>query len=451
MKEISVNRDPVELRKMLDYLGVAAFVIDVVSADEFRLAANNARHEKLTGMKLDEVAGRSLTELLSPEMEARVKANYRRCVTSKAATDYQEALDLPIGRTFWQTSLVPFIDETGRVTRLLGTAYEISHQVHLELESRYQSTVMSAYLDESTDGILVVDADWRIKTWNRRFLEIWNIPEAIMDARDGEAALQAVAEQLEHPASFVQRIRELCASLGEKEDGVHIRMTDGRVLERYSRGLNGLEGDYWGRIWFYRDVTEMQRMTDKLLNMSQTDPLTGIANRRTLMDALEEEYRRARRYGHDLSVLMLDLDHFKKINDSYGHAAGDAVLKEFARIVMPEIRASDCFARMGGEEFAILLPESSLHSARLLADRLRSIVETLACDSPQGLIGVTVSIGVSVLRNTDTSPEHLVGRADRCLYAAKAEGRNRVRPRGDIEDCENVAPVPVGGSNSLEA
>lgn len=440
MKEISVNRDPAELRKMLDYLGVAAFVIDVVSADEFLLAANNARHEQLTGMRLDEVAGRSVDELLTPEMVARVKANYRRCVEEKTATDYQETLDLPIGETFWQTTLVPFFDETGRVNRLLGTAYEISNQVHLELEARYQSTVMSAYLDESTDGILVVDANNQIKTWNRRFLEIWDIPEEVMVTRDGEAALQSVAEQLDDPVSFVQRVRELYCSLDEEEHGVHIQMKDGRVLERYSRGLHGCHGDYWGRIWFYRDVTELQRMTEELLHMSQTDPLTGIANRRTLMGTLEEEYRRAKRYGHHLSVLMLDLDHFKQINDRYSHATGDIVLKEFVGVVLPEIRVNDCFARMGGEEFAILLPETSLGSACRFAERLCRAVEDLTIDSPQGEIDITVSIGVAVLGDDDENPENLINRADRCLYAAKSEGRNRVRPRNDTDNCEDRMP-----------
>ncbi|MCC5811780.1 MAG: diguanylate cyclase [Ectothiorhodospiraceae bacterium] len=440
MKEISVNQDPAELRQMLDYLGVAAFVIDVVSANEFRLAAINARHEQFSGMKHNEVAGRSVDELLSPEMAANVKARYRRCVEGKAVTDYQETLDLPAGKTFWQTSLVPFLDETGKVTRLLGTANEISDQVHLELEARYQSTVMSAYLDESSDGILVVDANNKIKTWNRRFLEMWDIPEAVMGARDGDAALQAVVEQLEDPDSFVQRVKELYTFLGEEEHGVRITMKDGRVLERYSRGLHGPEGDYWGRIWFYRDVTELQRMTEKLVHMSQTDPLTGIVNRRVLMGQLKEEYGRARRYGHPLSVLMLDLDHFKQINDRHGHATGDMLLREFVRIVTPEIRASDCFARMGGEEFAILLPESSLGSARRLAERLCQVVATRTFDSPQGAFGVTVSIGVATLRDDDESPEHLINRADRCLYAAKSDGRNRVRPRGDSEDCAGQAP-----------
>jgi len=440
MNEISVNRDPSELRQMLDYLGIAAFVIDVVSADEFRLAAINARHEQLSGMKHSEVAGRSVDEVLSPEMARKVKARYRRCVESKAVTDYQETLDLPIGRTFWQTNLMPFIDEAGNVSRLLGTATEISDQVHLELEARYQSTVMSAYLEESPDGIVVVDANNKIKTWNHRFLEIWNIPEAVMNARDGDTALHTVEEQLEDPGSFVQRVKELYTSLGEEERGVRINMKDGRVLERNSRGLHGPEGDYWGRIWFYRDVTEQQRMTEELQRMSQTDPLTGVANRRALIQALEKEYSRVRRHGHHLSVLMLDLDHFKQINDRYGHATGDSVLREFVRIVLPEIRDSDFFARMGGEEFAILLSESSLGSARKLAERLCGAVAAHTFDSPQGAFSVTVSIGVATIGDNDRSADHLLNRADLCLYAAKSEGRNRVRPRGDTEDCNNLMP-----------
>ncbi|WP_083499363.1 sensor domain-containing diguanylate cyclase [Thioalkalivibrio nitratireducens] len=438
MKDIGKNRKPDELRQMLDYLGVAAFVIDVASAGEFRLAAINARHEQLTGMKHSVVAGRSIDELLSPEMAVDVKSRYRGCVESKVVTAYRESLDLPIGKTFWQTSLVPFFDEAGNVIRLLGTANEISAQVNLELEARYQSTVMSAYLDESLDGIVVVDASNRIKTWNRRFLEIWDIPEEIMNARDKDAALQAVVDQLQDPAGFVEKVMELYVDLDKEEHGVRIDMKDGRVLERHSRGLHGPEGDYWGRIWFYRDVTELHRMTEELRRMSKTDALTGIANRRAIMEALEKEFGGARRLDHLLSVLIMDLDHFKQINDRYGHATGDAVIKEFVQIVAPEIRVSDDFARLGGEEFVIVLPETGLGPARQLAERLCQAVASHAFGGPEAQFQVTVSIGIATIRDHDSSPEDLLGRADRCLYAAKSEGRNRVRPKGDIEDCESL-------------
>ncbi len=440
MRDISVNTDHRELRQMLDYLGVAAFLIDVVSADEFLLAAINSRHEQLTGMKLREVAGRDLDDLLAPEMAAKVKDKYRRCVEERAVIEYQETLDVPIGRTFWQTSLVPLVDEAGNVTRLLGTAHEVSSQVYLEREARYQSAVLGAYLDESPDGILVVDANNEIKTWNRRFLEIWDVPEDVMNARDGDAALQAVEEQLEDPDAFVQRVKELYTSLGEEEHGLRINMKDGRVLERHSRGLHGPEGEYWGRIWFYRDITLMQRMAEELERLSQTDPLTEVANRRAFMEALERECVRVRRHGSPLSLLLMDLDHFKQINDQYGHAAGDVVLKECARVVEPEIRASDYFARIGGEEFAIVLPESDLRSARQLAERVRRAIAAHAFDSPQGALTVTVSVGVATtVSDQDESPECLLIRADKWLYAAKSEGRNRVRSRDDGEGGDNPA------------
>ena len=435
MKDIGKNRKADELRQMLDYLGVAAFVIDVASADEFRLAAINARHEQLTGMKHSEVAGRSVDELLSPKMAVDVKSRYRGCVESKVVTTYRESLDLPIGKTFWQTSLVPFFDEDGKVIRLLGTANEISAQVNMELEAHYQSTVMSAYLDESLDGIVVVDAKNRIKTWNRRFLEIWDIPEEIMNARDGDAALLAVTDQLQDPAGFIQKVMELYADLDREEHGVRINMKDGRVLERHSRGLHGPEGVYWGRIWFYRDMTDLHRMTEELERMSKTDALTGIANRRAIIEALEKEFGGARRLGHSLSVLIADLDHFKQINDHYGHATGDAVIKEFVQIVTPEIRVNDHFARLGGEEFVIVLPETGLGPARQLAQRLCRAVASHAFGGLKSQFQVTVSFGIATIRDHDSSPEDLLVRADRCLYAAKSEGRNRVRPKGDIPQC----------------
>ncbi|MDQ2069067.1 sensor domain-containing diguanylate cyclase [Natronospira bacteriovora] len=435
MDDISSNRDPAELRKMLDYLGVAAFLIDVDSHDAFRLAAINARHEQLTGMKHDDVAGCSVDDLLSPEMAANVKGNYRRCVEGRAATDYREVLDLPAGRTYWHTALVPLMDDTGRITRLLGTAHEISDTLHLELETRYQSTVLSAYLDESPDGILVVDADNTMRTWNRRFLELWSIPEAVMEARDGEAALKAVTDQLVDPEDFIERVKALYASLEEEEQGMRIDMKDGRVLERYSRGLHGPAGVYWGRIWFYRDVTDRERMTEELRRLSQTDPLTGAANRRVFMDVLREEYERARRYRHPLSMLMLDLDRFKQINDGHGHAAGDEVLKRFVDVCTQALRSSDCLARMGGEEFAILLPETDLQSATRLAERLRCAVAGMAFSGTDGPFAVTVSIGVTDLDEKDTAEENLLARADKCLYAAKAEGRNCVFTAEGLSQC----------------
>ncbi|MGD9386172.1 MAG: diguanylate cyclase, partial [Thioalkalispiraceae bacterium] len=332
MKGLRESRDSTELRKIVDYLGIVAFVIDVEGNENFRIAAINERNEQLSGMRLHDVAGRLVDEVLTPEMARRVKDKYRDCVQQRTVIEYRESLDLPAGTAYWQTTLVPYLDDAGNVYRLLGTSIDITSTIQLEHESGYQSTLLNAYLDESTDGILVVDANNHMKTWNQRFLEIWDIPEAIMEAGDGAGALDVVRSQLKQPDDFIERVMNLYDHLDQEEQGYRFEMLDGRVFERYSRGLRDPQETYWGRIWFYRDITEYERMTEELQRLARTDVLTDTSNRRAFMEVLTEEYLRAQRYEHPLTVMMIDLDQFKSINDRYGHDGGDSALRAFADV-----------------------------------------------------------------------------------------------------------------------
>jgi diguanylate cyclase (GGDEF)-like protein len=160
--------------------------------------------------------------------------------------------------------------------------------------------------------------------------------------------------------------------------------------------------------------------------MTIIDGLTQAHVKRFLLEALEKEIIRARRHTRDLSFLMFDIDHFKKINDYHGHLAGDFVLKELARIVQGRIRRDEVFARYGGEEFAIVLPETNLDGARALADGLRDKVETSRFVFQNESIRVTVSVGVAMLLEADRTSMDLIKRADEKLYEAKRGGRNRV-------------------------
>ena len=164
-----------------------------------------------------------------------------------------------------------------------------------------------------------------------------------------------------------------------------------------------------------------------LERLSNTDALTQLANRRRFSETLEQELARARRYKRPLSLVMLDVDHFKRLNDSYGHQAGDDVLKSIAGLLPTTLRAQDMVARFGGEEFAIVLPETPVQQARAVAERLRSAIEsrTFRCQGHD--IGVTASFGVADTRAGELgSPQQLIGAADRALYTAKTCGRNRV-------------------------
>ncbi len=175
-----------------------------------------------------------------------------------------------------------------------------------------------------------------------------------------------------------------------------------------------------------RDITEQKKLEQSLLELSMTDPLTGIANRRAFFDKLSYEFDRSRRYIHQLSAISLDLDHFKNVNDQFGHAAGDDVLRALAQICGAQLRTVDVPARIGGEEFAILLPETAAAAAADVAERIRAALAQAPIPSGGESIAITASFGVTELRRDDAKPEDALTRADKALYDAKHAGRNRV-------------------------
>ncbi|RJF84223.1 diguanylate cyclase [Azospirillum cavernae] len=189
-----------------------------------------------------------------------------------------------------------------------------------------------------------------------------------------------------------------------------------------------------------RDVSERKRVETELRRMATTDPLTGLCNRRRFWELADVEIARLRRYGHPVSVLMLDIDRFKSINDQYGHAVGDQALVRLASVCRAELRDTDHIGRLGGEEFAVLLPETGLAAARDVAERLRE--QLAATDIPclNGVLHMTVSIGIAVCGEDDMSIERVLSRADRALYVAKSHGRNRV----EIFDETSASPSLAG-------
>jgi diguanylate cyclase (GGDEF)-like protein/PAS domain S-box-containing protein len=176
----------------------------------------------------------------------------------------------------------------------------------------------------------------------------------------------------------------------------------------------------------FEDISERKRLEHALREQAIRDPLTGLYNRREMQQRLEQELARARRNGEPLVVAMLDIDHFKVINDSYGHQAGDAVLQELARRFSQHVRKTDIVARYGGEEFLLILPQTGLAEARVLVERLRRTIAGRPFVTPAGAIPVTISIGLAEYPTQATVRDGLIAAADRALYAAKQQGRNRV-------------------------
>jgi two-component system cell cycle response regulator len=164
-------------------------------------------------------------------------------------------------------------------------------------------------------------------------------------------------------------------------------------------------------------------------NMAIQDGMTGIHNKRFFTEFLERELAVASRYNHPLTLVMFDVDHFKKVNDTHGHLAGDAVLKDLAGRIRPRIRREDLFARYGGEEFACVLPSTALPGGIVFAEHLRQLIEERPCAFEDKQISFTISLGVTTLHTeVGVDADGLIKRADDNLYAAKRGGRNRVVP-----------------------
>ncbi len=179
----------------------------------------------------------------------------------------------------------------------------------------------------------------------------------------------------------------------------------------------------------HRDHLEeiVKERTAELQRLAITDPLTGVFNRRHLFILGEQALEQARRYHHSLAALLIDLDHFKQINDQYGHASGDQALKKSAECLQQNLRAADILGRYGGEEFVVLMPETDLATARQAAARLCEGIRALRIETERGPLHFTASIGVVAMDHTrDATIDTLIQRADRAMYTAKQAGRNRV-------------------------
>lgn len=179
-------------------------------------------------------------------------------------------------------------------------------------------------------------------------------------------------------------------------------------------------------VWVPRDVTRRYELAAELRRQSVTDELTGLANRRQLYDELHRSFQLFRRYGQPIAFVMLDVDHFKRVNDRLGHVAGDSVLRHLAGVLRAELRDVDVVARYGGEEFSVLLPSTTLEAASVVAERLRAAVVARPCPQPDGALAFTISLGASALHEDDASEDAVMKRADGALYEAKEAGRNRV-------------------------
>jgi diguanylate cyclase (GGDEF)-like protein len=286
------------------------------------------------------------------------------------------------------------------------------------------NTLLAA-LDEIDLGIVFLDSDLRAKFINRAFLRIYRLSDksAVSD-RDFESLMRYVVGKrrvlgsIEFNSYIKRRVKEVRAGI---EDARDIRMDDGQAIRVYCKPMT--DG---GRMLVFTDITDLVHQADQLKELATVDGMTGLFNRRHFLSLAEIEWGRYQRHWRPMSLLVLDIDGFKSINDRFGHYAGDHVIAQVADICRKHKRKSDIIARFGGEEFLILLPETQLAAAQRVAERLRRQVEAREFLITPHAINTTISIGIAEANRAMDSIFDLIKCADQALYAAKESGRNRV-------------------------
>lgn len=287
-------------------------------------------------------------------------------------------------------------------------------------------TSLRAALDQSDVGIALLDHELRAQFVNRAYRRIWHVPDALAG---GKPAFIELMYHARDAGRYALPVSEVDAFISNRLDMVRagdetpldLRLSDGSVIRFRCKVLS--DG---GRMLNYGNVSDLVHQADELAAQAATDPMTGIYNRYHFQKQLKSEWARYLRYSRPVSLLMLDIDQFKSINDRFGHDVGDQVITFVARMCRRDSRNSDTAARIGGEEFVLLLPETGLNDASIVAERLRTAIAEKMIPCGRASVRVTVSIGVATADPLMNEPADLVRRADDLLYAAKRSGKNRI-------------------------
>ena len=277
-------------------------------------------------------------------------------------------------------------------------------------------------LQNMIEGVIVLDQADRIVEINPAALKIMNLAEA------EEALGKPISRVLEFWKDIFnnQQTTQDFNSDASLPKGGQISYYDIHATLLKDENQNPM-----GRLVTLHDITERVLLMQELQKIAQLDPLLGLYNRRHFYELASREFERARRYNHPLSILMLDLDHFKQVNDYHGHLIGDQALMGFSQILLQTLRSADVVARFGGDEFVILLPETDTNHANQMAERLRTNLKETPIASDAGILHLTFSGGISSLGNFEESLEKLIERADQALYISKTVGRDRVTVMGE--------------------
>lgn len=307
---------------------------------------------------------------------------------------------------------------------LMAVVQDITRAVEQETRIRDDQQRFRAIFESIRDyAIYTVDLGGHVNEWNRSLNRLGGWESGDVAGASLEIFYPPGPDRQAQVTDLLDRARQQ----GSAEfEGWNVR-NDGSNFwgSTVATVLPDREARPSGYVLVTRDLTERKRVEDRLVMLSTTDPLTGACNRRGGEDGLLKAFHNLQRHGRLFAVLIVDVDHFKTVNDRWGHDVGDCVLVSLVKISREQLRALDVIIRWGGEEFLILLPDTGCDVALIVAERLRKAVEAAKTVANAESIMITISVGIAGARESDSNLNDIIRRADHALYAAKSGGRNQ--------------------------
>lgn len=410
------------MRGLLDEIGAYIFTKDLHG----RYTYANRYVLALFGTTLEQTLGRDDREFFDQARSAELWENDRRVLEQGETIEREEVnylRDSGEQRIYWSVKK-PVRNAAGEIVGMCGISTDITERKRLAAKLDEQRQLLETILNNVGAYIYMKDRQRRFLYVNPMVARLLGRPpEAITGRYDVELMAKADAELLSRLDDKVFRSGRMQAGEESFPD------QHGKLRHYWSIKvpLPSASGKPEQLIGFSSDITELHDLKEQLQQLSITDSLTGLFNRRHFFALAEKEVARTRRHKLAMALMIIDIDHFKRVNDQYGHPVGDCVLREVGQIMQSMVRLEDTLARVGGEEFAILLPSTQATDAHALAERLREQIAAATQAACMGTaLSVTVSIGLAHLQATDTRFDGLYTRADQMLYQAKHDGRDRL-------------------------
>lgn len=417
----------------LNSIGDAVIVLDASGNVEFI----NPAAETLAGTRLQDVVGRPMRDVVRllddaaetplPDLASEVLGKGQAIKHSDGTT----AIMRDGRRVYVDVNASPIKDKEGKVSGVVVVFHDITGRREAELAIRKSERFLSTVFESIHDPFCIVDRDYRIVRANDAYAAFRGVTLDELMSRVCFEALEGSTHPCKECAvSKTFESRDPCVTerVSPAAGGEDV------WLETYTYPVFDESGEVTHVIEYTRDITERKRsefertrLIKELEYLSRTDRLTKLFNRGALIERLESEVDRVNRYGSSLSVILCDIDHFKSINDTYGHAEGDRALEVVSKILSDEVRSADIVGRHGGDEFMVILPETALASGREIADRIRRAVQNADFLLSTGVQQhITLSIGLTMYDQSDGDFNPMMKRADDALYISKRGGRNRV-------------------------